>query len=816
MKRTDAQNGILSPLKNITLDLGEYKARLDFQNEDIPLEIHFDKPSRRFYFSLLCLIVNEMKEKGRPEFVYIRKYEKVLSLLDKSLAGANASKTADGMWDKIRKAWRHRLPDLETGSLFRVLNRNYIGPYEKGGKFRYDCSDLECDVWANFFEHDLNNPWRIKFAIDSAGLDLKDISIIFGDLRDNEAWQEYTNRLKIQHRGAGRRKQAVPAERRKPFFALAITLAVVLLITAIWNIYFRNVEPTLQHADSEKITIAVLPFVNISGDPEQEYFSDGITDDLITDLSKISGIYVISRNSTFTFKGKSVKAQQIAKELGVRYILEGSVRKAGDKVRINTQLIDTSTDHHLWAERYDGKLDDIFGLQDRITSEVVARLAIKLTANDLSQLSQRETDNIEAYEAYLQGMEHQHRDTMDHLVKAVSSFKKAIDLDPEYSEAHAALSLAYQHISGRRWDVDLGWRNSRILAQKHLDIAMRNPTSLALRMKSRALLFYERNHKEAIAQATKALKLDPNGADNLFYLARALSFSGRHAESLQLYEKAMRLNPYYPSWYPQHYGIALYCLEQFGEAAKMQERALRVNPHTSAWWIAATYAQLGQDDRAADLLNAYVQKRGWNLPYVESTFRYWPFKDQIDLERFAKGLAMAGLPRPGNPAYRRKYSEAFEQADRNITLNPEDPNAYRDMAESLILAGKATQAMEFINRAIRLEPDNLQHLYTLGLAQFCLRRYEAAATSLEAFSMKNMDHIPGWLLAATYALDDRQDLAQKALNDHLETHKLVQYSIEKVINTYLYAFKDPGIVQQFVQGLGKAGLPSEKKINPGN
>jgi len=802
-------------LKNISLDLNTFAARLHFENKETPLEIHFDKPSRRFYFSLVCLVVTEMKKSDTPDFIYIRKHENTLKLLDNSLAGENASKTVNGMWDKIRKAWRHRLPDLETGSLFTVLNRDQLAPYEKGGKFRYDCSEAECDAWANLFSYDETNTWRLKFATDSADTDLKNVSVIFGDLQDEAAWQEFTNGLKTQPKADGSQIPAAPLRWKRVASAFAIVVSVVLLTVGIWYSQTSHIEPAANQNDSNVASLAILPFLNMSGDPQQEYFSDGITDDLITDISKISYIYVISRNSTFTYKGKTAKVQEIGKDLDVRYILEGSVRKVGDKIRINAQLIDTTTGHHMWAERYDGNLGDIFELQDRITQKIVAALSIKLTETDLYHLSHRETANFEAYEAYLQGWEHQRRDTKSDLAEAVASFKTAIELDPKYSEAHAALSLAYQHINGRRWDVDLGWGDVRSLAQQHLDIAMLDPTPLAHRMKSRALLFYGHKHEEAIAEAERALALNPNDPDNLFYLARALSFSGRHIESLEYYKKAMRVNPHYPSWYPQHLGVALYCLERYEEASKMQERASRVNPNASAWWTAAAYAQLGQDDKAADVLREYIEKRGWHICYAESTFKYWPFKDQKDLDRFAEGLVKAGLPRPENPAYRRKYSEAIAQAEQAVASRPEDAIAQRTIAESLTLAGRAEEAMEFVNIAIKLEPDNSLLLYTLGLAQFCSGQYAAAERSLEAFSAKNKHHIPGWLFAATYGLLDQQDKAEKVLAEYLNEHRLKEFTVERVMNTYLYAFKDPGVIQKFAEGLQKAGLPNEKEINSG-
>jgi TolB-like protein/class 3 adenylate cyclase/Flp pilus assembly protein TadD len=594
--------------------------------------------------------------------------------------------------------------------------------------------------------------------------------------------------------------------------ALAVVTVLLLIVGGV--LIWRTASPPEEVASVEKMafplpdkpSIAVLPFDNMSDDPQQEYFSDGITEDIITDLSKISGLFVIARNSTFTYKGKPVKVQQVAEDLGVRYVLEGSVRKAGEKVRINAQLVDATTGHHLWAERLDGQLGDIFALQDRFTQKIVAALAVKLTADDESLLASRGTDNVEAYDNYLRGLELQQRNAREDSVKAVEYLKKAIELDPDFARAHAQLASAYQLIITRRWDVDLGWTDARSLRWKHLQIAMENPTPLALRTSAKFRL-YRRQYEEAIAEAERAIALDPNDADSYWSMGFVLTYAGRSAEAVDPFKTAMRLNPYYPGWYPYFLGVAQYCLERYEEAATSQERAFKVDPNSSAWWLAAAYAQLGRGQEAADALAKYIEKRGWGLPLVESTFRYQPFKNQSDLDRFAEGLVKAGLPRPDNPAYRRKYSEAIAQAERAIALNPNDAKAHRMMAESLIFAGRSTDALDFINKAISLEPDNSWYLYTLGLAQFCLGQYEDDAITLEKFSSEHKAHTPGWLLAATYAHLGRQQKAEEVLTEHMKRRGFKDYTVERVLKIYLHAFKDPKDTERFADGLHKAGLP---------
>ena len=236
--------------------------------------------------------------------------------------------------------------------------------------------------------------------------------------------------------------------KRKTWKKVALSAIIVLVVVAGgfigWYLYHRQAAQ-IELASSDKMafplpdmpSIAVLPFDNLSDNPEQEYFSDGMTDDLITDLSKISGLFVIARNSSFQYKGQSVDIKKVSRELGVLYVLEGSVRRAGDKIRINAQLIDATTGGHLWAERYDRDLKDIFALQDEVTQKIVAALAVKLTEDEQKRLVRKYTDNIEAYDFYLQGMEYKNRYTKEANIQARQMFERAIDLDPEFAAAYA-------------------------------------------------------------------------------------------------------------------------------------------------------------------------------------------------------------------------------------------------------------------------------------------------------------------------------------------------------------------------------------------
>jgi len=432
---------------------------------------------------------------------------------------------------------------------------------------------------------------------------------------------------------------------------VAVALVVVMVGVAVWNFYLRPSPPTVEVASVKKMafplpdkpSIAVLPFTNISEDPKQEYFSDGITEEIITTLAKIPQLFVIARNSTFTYKGRPVKVQQVSEDLGVRYVLEGSVRKAGDRIRITAQLVDATTGHHLWAERYDGKIGDIFALQDKVTQKIVAALAVKLTSDEKEFVANRGTENVAAYDAFLQGREHYLRNTRDDMAEAVAYLKRAIELDPNYGRVHAMLAVAYTASAKKGWARDLDWSNPRFLAEKHLQMAMKTPTASAHRAAARIHIF-EAQHEEAIAEAERAIALEPNNAHNLHILAHALIYAGRSKEAIDYYKKAMRLNPHYPAQYLWFLGLAQFCVGQLEDAVTSFERARKRDPMLAAWPLAATYAHLGHKQEAADVLAEYTKRRGRSRPpTVGRILKNYPFKDPKDRVRFAEGLRKAGL-----------------------------------------------------------------------------------------------------------------------------------------------------------------------------
>jgi adenylate cyclase len=439
-----------------------------------------------------------------------------------------------------------------------------------------------------------------------------------------------------------------------------VAVMVLVAVGLIWNFYLRG--PQIERARVDKMalplpdrpSIAVLPFVNMSGDPEQAYFADGMTEDLITDLSKVAGLFVIARNSTFVYRGKTTDIREVAKTLGVRYVLEGSVRRSGAEVRVNAQLIDATTGGHVWADRYDGDLKNIFAFQDKVTRNVVTALAVELTKDDRERVARRGTGNAQAYDVFLKGWQHYLRQTPEDFRVAIVQFKKAVELDPKYGRAYAALASTYWEAYTRYWDVALGFsrtHEARFQAEQFLAKAMRDPTPLAHQVAS-AMLLHSQQHDEAINEAKRAIAGDPNDADGYVALANALSFTGRASDALEQVERAIRLNPHYPPYYLYQLGLARFGMKRLDEAATSLERALTLNrdDYWSQRLLLATYGLLGRRTDAAKLLETIKgnEKSGWLAVLDPLTIRastYWyPFAERADVERFAEGLRKVGVP----------------------------------------------------------------------------------------------------------------------------------------------------------------------------
>jgi adenylate cyclase len=446
--------------------------------------------------------------------------------------------------------------------------------------------------------------------------------------------------------GTKGKKPQVPVWRRKGVLAGAVAILIVLVGLAVWNFYWRarKIEPAsikkMAFPLPDKPSIAVLPFVNMSGDPNEEYFSDGITEEIITALSKIPHLFVISRQSTFTYKGKPVKVKQVSEELGVRYVLEGSVRKAGEKVRITAQLIDAITGYHLWAERYDRSLKDLFALQDEITLKIISALQVKLVGVETG-LSVKGTGNLDAYLKLLQSREQSARFTKEGNMLARRYAEEAIALDPKYAGAYLRLSATYIMDSryGTTESNEESVRRAEECIQKAL--ALDESSGEAHAFLGRIYLS-QRLYDKAIAEGQKALALDPNSDFVQAALAFSLYYAGKFEEAIAIYQKAIRLNPL-PAWYYAVLGASYFQLGRYEEAISEYKKALHRTPDSTMprLGLAATYSLTGREKdaqvEAAEVLR--IDPKFTLENYVKPLL----FKNKSDLDRYIDGLRKAGL-----------------------------------------------------------------------------------------------------------------------------------------------------------------------------
>jgi len=394
----------------------------------------------------------------------------------------------------------------------------------------------------------------------------------------------------------------------------------------------------------EKPSVAILPFDNMSGDPEHEYFSDGITDDIATDLSKVSGLFVIARNATAAYKGRAAGLKQVAHELGVRYVLEGSVRRVGGKVRINARLTDANSTNQLWAERFDGELKDIFALQDQITENVVAALAVTLTRAEQSRALGKETKDLQAYDYVLHGNSFHHRMTKEDNHKAKEMFERAIERDPEYAPAYAGLAWALVHDSNQGWSSDAQRTLKAGLENAERAVVLDNSLAKAHLVLGDAYCWTKR-HERAVAEGRRAVALDPSYADGHMALAYYLVTAGYAEEGVEEVQKALRFNPLHAN--RLYYGILSTChymLKQYEAAIEAAEQAVSCDPEhfEPHMFLASAFAQLEKTDEARKHAQEIMRLNPSfsSQHYAESL----PFKNKTDLDHRIDGLRKAGLP----------------------------------------------------------------------------------------------------------------------------------------------------------------------------
>jgi len=434
---------------------------------------------------------------------------------------------------------------------------------------------------------------------------------------------------------------------RKPVLAGAVAVLIMLIGAAVWNFYLR--APKIEPASKERMafplpdkpSIAVLPFANMSGDPGQDFLVDGITENIITALSSVPELFVVARNSTFTFKGKAVNVQRVAEELGVRYVLEGSILRSEDRIRVSAQLIDALNGHHLWAERYDRELKDLFALQDDLTMKILNGMALKLIHGEQA-LHPRAPKSLETYIKMMQGFDYLRHSHIDSNNRARLIGEEIITIEPGYWGGHLLVGSVHM------MDYWLGSTRNPVqslnMAIEHVEksAALTDRKGNALEVLG-YLYSMNKDYDKAIEVGEQAIAMIPNGADAHAWLAMSLNHAGRPEEALPLFEKAVRLNPIPPAFYYLNNGHSYSLLGRFEEAVALYKKALQLTPNSAPAYsaLAATYGLMGREKEAkaaaAELLRIDPKFS------VEYAAKANPAKRPADTEKFVQGLRKAGL-----------------------------------------------------------------------------------------------------------------------------------------------------------------------------
>lgn len=429
-----------------------------------------------------------------------------------------------------------------------------------------------------------------------------------------------------------------------------LALMVFVSLFLFWSSSNRQIPPTIVTASLEKMnyplpdkpSIAVLPFDNMTGDTSQDYLSDGISENIISALSGISNLFVIARNSTFTYKGKPVKVQQVSEDLGVRYVLEGSVQKSGSLYRFTAQLIDAIKGNHLWSEKYDRELKDLFMVQDEITKEIITALNVELTQGEQARTASKGTDNLEAYLKMMQAREHVIRHNVESNALGQQLAQEAIELDPNYASAYRILGVTHMHdlLLGNSDSPKQSLGEAMKLVKRAIELDDQNGYNHAV---LGFMLVLVRQYDKAVTEAERGVALDPNVADVYGWLGMVYRYVGRWEDAVVAYEKAIRLNPIPPNFYSYGLGLSYAWTGRYEEAILEFEKAIQNHP--DAFYVrlfaAVVYSLAGQDEEArAEAAEVLRLNPNFSLKRWEQTLRY---KYQEDQDQFISALSKAGL-----------------------------------------------------------------------------------------------------------------------------------------------------------------------------
>ena len=586
------------------------------------------------------------------------------------------------------------------------------------------------------------------------------------------------------------------AARQRPALWGMMVLAAITVAVVWWQLQSSDTKPgsvpglKMAAVTNGKPFIAVLPFDNMSDDPEQEYFSDGMTEEIITRLSTNPGIFVIARNSTFLYKGKGTPIQQIGRELNARYVVEGSVRKAGNRIRVTAQLIDATTESHIWANTYESEFKDIFNLQDEIAQQVVAALNIKSREAEQARAWRVPTENLTAYDTLLRGVSHFLRLSVKENAKAKSNFKKAVALDPEYATAYVL--LGYTHLMDYAFGTNRDFQRleqAAGLARKALSL---DEASFLAHALLADVCRTRGQYEQAVLHAQQSLALNPNDPTAYRGLGNALNSLGRYGEAVDAVQKAMRLDPHHTVYYSTDLAAAYRNLGSYNQAIATLKGALSRTPD----WVPAYF------ELAMSYLMAWsvAQNRDPTLldQASEMTERLLTFDEYSLYGHFA--LPLVHL-------YKKQPDKARAAAERLIALAPESADSYAMMAAILISLGKGGDAMAMMDTAMQLNPDApAWYLNTLATAYTLSERHAEAVATHKRVLESNPSHADAYNarleLTLLYTGSGRDDAARAEARELL---KLVpDFSV------VIWGQRNPNVNQEQVeQGMTKlrrAGL----------
>ncbi len=437
-----------------------------------------------------------------------------------------------------------------------------------------------------------------------------------------------------------------PAQTRNRWIRAGAATALVVLAAAVGALFWQSPWKAAVGTRGDQAplkSVVVLPFDNLSGDRQQDYFADGMTDDLITGLAKNPDLLIIARDSAFVYKGQSLDVRQVAGRLNVRFVLHGSVRRAGQRVRINAQLIEAASGAHLWAERYDGELSSILSMQDKITQSIISALAVKMGGGERQDLGAPLTHSAEAYDHFLRGRQlfYLYLNRAENS-KARELFHKAIQADPSFAMAYAMLAWTHAFDAMNGWSdkPEQSLRDANDLATKAISLQKTLPVAYFVA----GLAYRERGeYVKALVEAEKAIRYDPNYANAHVLLATLLYYAGRPQEGLERIQKSIQLNPHHPYNYSFHLGQAYYILRRYDEAIEAFKSGIESNPTSERLhvWLAAAYAQSGAiEDAKWEATQVLTLNPSFSQVRIQKTF---PFKISADREHFLDGLRKAGL-----------------------------------------------------------------------------------------------------------------------------------------------------------------------------